>query len=88
MSWDSVGIKSTQTQGERQMTNYSHLDALQTRLSHETLRLNASKTNAEREMRQVWVNGIKREIAGEKKFLGLDKFEAMSDDQLLAELSV
>lgn len=68
------------------MTDFSHLDALETRLAHETVRLNQAKSVREKAMRQVWIDGIKREIESEKKFLGLDVIETLSDDELLAAL--
>lgn len=68
------------------MTDYSHLDALQTGLSHERERLANAKSDQEREMRSVWVQGYEKQIANEKKFLGID--DTMSDDELLAELGV
>jgi len=67
----------------------SHLGALQVRLSHERNRLNAAKTEGERELRQVWVAQIEKEIAGEKAFLGMvdeSPTTEMSADDLLAEL--
>lgn len=43
-----------------------HLDALNLRLSDERERLAAAKTDKERAMRQVWVDGIAREISREQ----------------------
>jgi len=63
-----------------------HLDALNTRLAHERDRLANAKTARERALRSVWVAGNEREIASERKFLGLAEIDAMSDDELLAEL--
>ena len=68
----------------------THLDALSLRLSHERSRLNAAKTDAERQLRTVWVDQLEREIAGERQFLGLPHetlMDDLSDDELLAELS-
>ena len=71
--------------------DYSHLDALQSRLGHERARWNAAKTDAERESRRVTVAGVEREIESELEFLGFGKLTpdelAMSDDELLAELT-
>ena len=67
----------------------SHLHALETGLSHERERLAKARRPAEIEQRKVWVRGYEREIAHERAFLGLpaaDEVEAMSDDDLLAEL--
>lgn len=57
--------------------DFSHLDALQDRLVNEIAR----------GAHPVTIRGIEREIAEEKRFLGLDKIEAMSNDELVAELS-
>lgn len=54
------------------MTDFSHLEAIYARLASETIRLNASKSDFERKQRAVWVEGIRREIAGEYAFLGID----------------
>jgi hypothetical protein len=69
-------------------TDTSHLDALQLRLSHERSYLAAAKSAGERELRSVWIQQIEREIACELEHLGLVPVdaEAMSDDELLAEL--
>jgi hypothetical protein len=67
----------------------THLDALEARLSHERVRLAAAKTSGERELRTVWVRGIEKEIADERKFLGITdtpECDEMSDDELLAAL--
>lgn len=69
-------------------TDTSHLDALQLRLSHERGYLAAAKSAGERELRAVWIAQIEREIAREMDHLGIAsvEVEAMSDDELLAEL--
>lgn len=70
----------------------THLDVLNLRLSHERLRLAAAKSEAERQLRSVWVAQMEREIAAEYVFLGiaqpatLDEI-LLSDDELLAELT-
>ncbi len=66
----------------------SHLIALQDGMAHERERLVNAKSEQERAARYVWVAGYEREIAAEKKFLGLEDttFDAISDDELLAEL--
>ena len=70
------------------MPDTSHLDALGLRLSHERDYLAKARTGAERELRTVWINQIKKEIAREKDFLGIKADDAadMSDNELLAEL--
>ena len=69
------------------MTDYSHLDALEIRLSNERVRLANAKTAYEKTLRGVWVAGITQEIEHERKILGLSEIETMTDDELLAELS-
>ena len=70
------------------MTDTSHLDALQLRLSHERGYLAAAKSAGERELRLVWIAQIERELAHELEHLGLVPVEAddMSDEELLREL--
>lgn len=64
-----------------------HLIALQTRLAHERDYLAKAKSEGERVLRKVWIAQIEKEIAAERKFLGIDSVECdMSDDELLAEL--
>ena len=72
------------------MTDLSHLDALNVRLSHERSYLAAAKTNKERKLRKVWIAQIEKEIAVEMEFLSIgDSVECdMSDDELLAALGV
>ena len=64
------------------MTN-THLVALMNNLSNEKVRLNNAKTENEKQLRQVWVNQLEKEIAGEIGFLEKNN---ISDDELLAEL--
>lgn len=68
-------------------TNTDHLAALYTRRSHERARLDASRTDAERKIRAVWVAGIDREIASEDARLGMAAPEPMTDDELMAALT-
>lgn len=66
---------------------HTHLDALQLRLSNERQRLAAAKTPFELAARQAIVQSCEREIAGERRFLGLQgAAPVMSDDDLLASL--
>ncbi len=68
-----------------------HLSALELRLSNERERLSAATTDAERELRSVYVAQCEREIAGERAFLGLpaESFDTDADDDaLLAELGL
>ncbi len=73
------------------MIDYSHLNALEERLVRERARLYNSKTPCERELRQVWVDGVEKEIASERKFLGLPAVDTMTEgllsiDEILEQL--
>jgi len=75
------------------MTNLdlSHLHALMDGLSRKRQSLSNAKTPREREIRQVHVNQAEREIAGERKFLGLPPEEVlpeMSIDDLATALGL
>lgn len=77
----------------RNESDSTHLSALELRLSHERARLAQAKTRSERALRSVWIAQIEREIAHElgrqstpAAKLGA-KLDAMSDAELLAELS-
>ena len=85
------------------MTDTSHLDAIDLRLSHERARVTSAKTEKEREWREHNVRMIEREREGEIAFLAKrgikidptptiddimsDPLLTMSDDELLAALS-
>ena len=73
------------------MTDLSHLDALQGRLSREKSRLAAATNENERNFRIREIASCEREIANEYKFLGIEPLSLddilMSDDELLAALS-
>lgn len=72
------------------MTNTTHLDVLNLRLSHERTRLAAARSENERQLRAAWVAQTEREIADELAFVGKDDYlqavADISDDELLAEL--
>ena len=70
------------------MTDLTHLNALETRLSNERNYLALEKNATGQEIRRVWIRQIEKEIADEKAFLGIaDAPEChLSDDELLAEL--
>lgn len=74
------------------MSQTSHLEALQFRLSNEKSRLNNAKNKNEKTFRETLVAQIEKEIQGEIKFLeskGIKvdmSVEQMSDDELMAEL--
>lgn len=72
---------------------YSHLEAIELRLSHERERVRAAKTAKEREWREHNCRMIERERESEIAFLekrGIDckpvSFDDISDDELLAML--
>lgn len=75
------------------MTDLSHLHALLARQSSEKSRLAEAKTEAEVELRTVWLQQIQMEIYKEYEFLGIQPDwnpehteNEVSDDELLAEL--
>ena len=72
------------------MTDFSHLDALQSRLRRETARRDAATNDNERNFRIREIASCEKEIAAEYKFLGIEPVSLddllMSDDELLAEL--
>lgn len=67
-----------------------HLAALETHLSHERTRLANAKTEGEKTMRAVWVAQLEKEIAGEKKILGIvedaETKTRPSNEELLSQL--
>lgn len=67
----------------------THLNYLELGLHNERQRLAAAKSEGERQQRKVWVSQLEREVAAERKFLGLPEVaEDISDDELLAELGL
>lgn len=70
------------------MADLTHLNALELRLSNEREYLRAAKSEGEKELRRVWIAQIEKEIAGERKFLGLTEPAEcdLTDDELLEEL--
>ena len=74
------------------MTDRTHLNALELRLSHEREYLRAATSEGEKALRRVWIAQIKREIECEEHFiLGVVPSRtvltpALTDDELLAEL--
>lgn len=70
------------------MTDFSHLHALETGLSHERERLEAATKPQEIALRTVWVQQYEKQIADEKALLGLDDEPCdMTDEELLAALT-
>jgi hypothetical protein len=73
--------------------DFSHLDAIDLRLSHERARVAQARTAKERAWREHNVRMIEQERAGEIRFLESHgvKFptidEILSDDELFADLS-
>lgn len=80
------------------MTDFSHLGALEMSLVHEKARVTEAKANAWRKggygilvFREHNCRMIEKEIAAERKFLGIGEaasVDDISDDELLALLSV
>lgn len=71
------------------MTDFSHLNAIQDRISREKSRVATAKTEAERAFRVRQVEAAEKELAAEYKFLGISQTADdvdMSDEELLAEL--
>jgi hypothetical protein len=71
------------------MIDYSHLNALESRLHNEQVRLGQSPNIGTWNARLVIVQGIEREIASERQFLGLPatlECAILNDDELLAAL--
>lgn len=71
------------------MTDFSHLDAIQQRLSREMARLANAKLPAQVAFCCAQVIGAEKELAAEYRFLGIDPVsldDALSDEELLAEL--
>jgi hypothetical protein len=71
--------------------DHSHLHALEHGLHNERVRLASAKNERERALRTAWVAQREREVASERRFLGLaDEPEPinMTDDELLAELGL
>jgi hypothetical protein len=66
--------------------DYAHLDALEESLQREIARLAFASTETEKAFRNRCIEGKRKEIAGERKFLGLSEFDSMSADELAAEL--
>lgn len=65
------------------MSDCSHLDALELRLSHERARF--ARDGAE--IRKAWIAQIEREIERERAFIGVPSDAAdMTDDEILAAL--
>lgn len=67
-----------------------HLSALEIRRSHEIGYRAAATSKNERDLRDVWIKQIEKEIASERAFLGLPpevEFPEMSDADLLAALT-
>ena len=70
------------------MQDTTHLNALQVSLSNERSRLAKAKTDGEVVLRSVWCKQLGKEVADERKRLGLDEMpiDEMSDDELIAFL--
>ena len=75
------------------LIDYSHLNAIQIRLSNERAALFTAISQSEVALRKVWIAQIERELAAEREFIAMRKewFKIakieLSDDELLAQLS-
>lgn len=68
--------------------NTTHLNYLELGLHNERQRL-AAASGGERELRSVWVAQLEREVACERKFLGLPEVaQDVSNEELLRELGL
>ncbi|WP_294390192.1 hypothetical protein [uncultured Sphingomonas sp.] len=68
----------------------SHLHSIEDHLIRERARLAKARGDSEVALRTVWVAQAERELANERKFLGLPLevlAPAMSDDELLLALA-
>lgn len=65
----------------------THLDALELRASNERGYIKAAKTYKEKQLREIWLNQINKEISIEKEKFFYNDLPEMSDEDLLAELS-
>ena len=64
-----------------------HLSALELRASHEREHLRSAKTEKEKDLRQVWLDQINKEIRIEKeRFSDDDEMSEMTDDEMLEAL--
>lgn len=64
-----------------------HIDALELRLSRERDYLRSAKTDQEKQLRQVWIDQLHKEISIEKATFSEDDDDvAMSDDEILSAL--
>lgn len=67
----------------------SHLGCLETRASRARERFRLASTEAERAFRLAEIESAERELAGEKKFLGIENTEFVgTDDDLLLALGL
>lgn len=92
-SSDERSLSHPPAGGQHQRTvrvDTTHLSALEIGLAHERSRVTLATTDAERELRAVWVAQREREIAAERAFLGMPprvELPPMSEDELLAALA-
>jgi hypothetical protein len=89
-----VDVPVHSTEENQPMSAFSHLEAIELRLSHERARVAAARNTNEREWREHNVRMIEREREQEVTFLAskgiklptLD--DILSDDELLKELKL
>ena len=73
------------------MTDFSHMNAIEARISHEKARLALARNEHESAFRLREIAAGERELAAEYRFLGIEPATLdtiMSDDELLAALTV
>lgn len=70
------------------MTDFSHLDAIDQRLSHERTRVLQAKTDKEREWREHNVRQIEKERADEIKFLERNGVKFTTIEEIMSELDL
>jgi hypothetical protein len=66
------------------MQDFTHLNALESHLFNEEMRLQKAKTKGEKDLRAVFVEKLKREISSERAFLGLPESKEVTDEDLAA----
>lgn len=67
--------------------DFSHLDAIESRLHRERARLAEATNGRERQFRELQIRQAEKELKGEREFLGLETTETeMTDDELFEAL--
>lgn len=66
--------------------DFSHLDAIGSRLHRERVRLAEATNGRERQFRELQVQQAEKELKMEREFLGLEPETKMTDDELFEAL--